>query len=108
LPYLSQTKAHTLNIRKHAVIAEVYPVISNFIKEEEIPATKEPLLPTREVKMSSIAKIPLPDENTMSVLSTPVLHEVMPFYGAEINVTPRIPPIPMDEPLPKDLENMIN
>lgn len=48
------------------------------------------------------------EDKEISVYQNQLEHNVIPFKGVEYEVTPRKPPIPGNQPLPEDMQDLVN
>jgi len=84
-----------LQVPKHSVIAEIYPLLPVCVRDGDEPGKVE--------------VDPDPERHNIEkrVNSAAVQHEQLPFVDAEIKVEPNVPPILRDEQLPDDLKDLV-
>ena len=87
-----------LELAKHTVIAEVYPICTRFMKEYTEQILNEPISKSN----------PGQDPSSTQVKLTATSTSQTPIVDAEIMAKPLLPPIPEDRPLPKGLQAMVD
>ena len=91
---LENKTSKRLQVPKHTVIAEVYPLLPVYVGDDEC-------------ENSEAARIPTAENKTASVQAAGVQHEQLPFEDAEIKLESNAPPILSDDKLPVDLQDLV-
>jgi len=121
VPCTSGTLQITVTIRKnsrleqpkHSVIAEIYPITPEFVQERPVQTKERKRVKRKRTEdvspsNSKSRKKRRGKLKSAEARSAPISQEFTPFNGAEFKQEPNLSPILPEDPLPNDLQDLVN